>query len=90
MMKLSLFLVGVFAASASAQLICTPQDIAVDAKLKDSAFMKKQIDCILDRGICDEIGQEAKRSGPAAISGHCVYPCNKCTQKSVRKVKAAP
>ena len=23
--------------------------------------MKKQIDCILDRGICDEIGQEAKR-----------------------------
>ena len=28
-------------------------------------------------------------SGPAAISGHCVYPCNKCTQKSVRKVQAA-
>ncbi len=34
--------------------------MAADVRLNDKEYMRKQIDCVLDKGPCDEIGGEIK------------------------------
>ncbi len=40
---------------------CKAEDIAADSKLKDRAYMQRQINCVLDRGPCDKTGNTIKR-----------------------------
>jgi hypothetical protein len=71
--------------SAQFELPC-PQEIALMPKLNDRIWMYSQINCILDKGPCDEVGKTAKRIGADALTGHCPRPCDKCTKKAMRQV----
>ena len=40
---------------------CGAEDVAADVRLQDEAFMQRQLDCVLDKGPCDELGANIKR-----------------------------
>ena len=40
---------------------CAAEDIGADVRLQDEAFMQRQLDCVLDKGPCDELGASVKR-----------------------------
>jgi hypothetical protein len=40
---------------------CAAEDIGADVRLNDEAFMRAQLDCVLDKGPCDELGASVKR-----------------------------
>ena len=40
---------------------CAKEDFGTDFRLQDEAFMQKQLDCVLNKGPCDELGASIKR-----------------------------
>ena len=42
-------------------ILCAAKSFASEIRLKDEAFMKKQLDCVLDKGPCDKTGNLIKR-----------------------------
>ena len=40
---------------------CAAEDIGADVRLNDENFMRTQLDCVLDKGPCDELGASIKR-----------------------------
>jgi len=53
--------IGSSLSNLGANLKCSTEDIAVDARLQDEAFMQRQLNCVLDKGPCDELGANVKR-----------------------------
>ncbi|PSN34932.1 hypothetical protein C0J52_20146 [Blattella germanica] len=43
--------------------------------LRDNAFIQREIDCILDKGPCDEIGRNLKLALPEVVTRNC-RSCN--------------
>ena len=43
-------------------ILCAAKSFASEIRLKDEAFMKKQLDCVLDKGPCDKTGNLIKRT----------------------------
>ena len=42
-------------------LKCKGTDAISEVRLQDENFVRKQLDCVLDRGKCDELGATLKR-----------------------------
>ena len=47
--------------SISSWLTCKGTDAISGVKLQDEKFVRQQLDCVLDRGTCDELGTTLKR-----------------------------
>merc|ERR1711936_1285039 len=62
------------------RLSCTGTNILTEAKLRDEAFIKFQLDCAMNVGPCDEIGEKIKILAPEVLAGRCPRPCNECTK----------
>jgi len=60
--------------------------VFADQKLNDPVFINTQLECLLDRGECDEIGKLIKRMAPDIIRGGCHHPCDPCKKKQIQKV----
>ena len=45
----------------SSWLTCKGTDAISGVKLQDEKFVRQQLDCVLDRGTCDELGTTLKR-----------------------------
>jgi len=67
---------------------CAAQNLYADDKLQDPAFINYQLNCLLDRGECDDIGNLVKRMAPDIIRGGCPPPCDQCKKKQIQKVMA--
>ena len=53
--------IGSTLSNLAGNIKCGAEDLAADARLQDEAFMQKQLDCVLDKGPCDELGANVKR-----------------------------
>jgi len=71
---------------AAEQVSCTAQGLYAEQKLQDPVFINNQMECLLDRGECDEIGKLIKRMAPDIIRGGCHHPCDPCKKKQIQKV----
>ena len=69
-------------------LLCKGHDMAVDLKFKNKQYVQQQLDCVLNRGECDETGQMVKRLAPEVLRGLCPSPCNMCTQRQIKRIMA--
>lgn len=69
-------------------LKCSGSNILTDAKLKDEAFIKFQLNCARGLGKCDDIGKKIKVLAPEVLAGRCPKPCNECTKIMIKKVMA--
>ena len=49
------------------RLSCTGTNILTEAKLRDEAFIKFQLDCAMNVGPCDEIGEKIKSKLPSQV-----------------------
>ena len=49
-------------------LKCKGTDAVSEVKLQDENFVRKQLDCVLDRGQCDELGATLKRKAIYLLS----------------------
>jgi len=67
---------------------CAAQGVYADEKLQDPVFINQQLDCLLDKGECDDIGKLIKRMAPDVIRGGCHHPCDPCKKKQIQKVMA--
>lgn len=67
---------------------CAAQNLFAEPKLKDPKFINYQLQCLLDKGECDEIGNLVKRMAPDIIRGGCPRPCDECKKKQIQKVMA--
>merc|ERR1712045_362985 len=67
-------------------LKCSAEKLASDIKLSDEAFVRSQLDCVLDQGPCDELGSTLKRLAPDIMKGRCPPPCNRCKKEQIQKV----
>ena len=67
---------------------CLGSDIAVNQKFKDEQYMKQQLDCVLEKGPCDDTGRMIKRLAPDVLKGHCPSPCTICTRRQIKRVMA--
>jgi len=65
---------------------CTATNIITDEKMKDEDFILFQLNCARGRGPCDEIGNKIKILAPEVLANRCPPPCDKCTQKQIRRV----
>merc|ERR1712181_58765 len=65
------------------RLTCTGTNILTEAKLRDEAFIKFQLDCAMNVGPCDEIGEKIKILAPEVLAGRCPRPCNECTKTQI-------
>merc|ERR1711899_223090 len=74
--------------SAVGGVACTGSNIITDAKLRDEAFIKFQLDCAMNVGPCDEIGEKIKILAPEVLAGRCPRPCNECTKTQIKRVMA--
>jgi len=70
------------------RLTCTGTNILTEAKLRDEAFIKFQLDCAMNVGPCDEIGEKIKILAPEVLAGRCPRPCNECTKTQIKRVMA--
>lgn len=70
------------------RLSCTGTNILTEAKLRDEAFIKYQLDCAMNIGPCDEIGEKIKILAPEVLAGRCPRPCNECTKTQIKRVMA--
>merc|ERR1712018_811091 len=70
------------------RLSCTGTNILTEAKLRDEAFIKFQLDCAMNIGPCDEIGEKIKILAPEVLAGRCPRPCNECTKTQIKRVMA--
>jgi len=70
------------------RLSCTGTNILTEAKLRDEAFIKFQLDCAMNVGPCDEIGEKIKILAPEVLAGRCPRPCNECTKTQIKRVMA--
>jgi len=73
---------------AVGDLNCAAQNLYAEDKLEDPAFINYQMQCLLDRGECDDIGNLVKRMAPDIIRGGCPPPCDECKKKQIQKVMA--
>ena len=69
-------------------IACLGSDLGVNHKLKDGKYIKQQLDCVLDKGPCDDKGRMIKRLAPDVLKGHCPHPCNMCTRRQIKRVMA--
>ena len=53
------------------RLSCTGTNILTEAKLRDEAFIKFQLDCAMNVGPCDEIGEKIKSKLPTQWKTKC-------------------
>merc|ERR1712001_31565 len=67
-------------------LKCSAEKLASDIKLSDEAFVRSQLDCVLDQGPCDELGSTLKRLAPDIMRGRCPPPCDRCKKEQIQKV----
>merc|ERR1711953_1530296 len=67
-------------------LKCSAEKLASDIKLSDEAFVRSQLDCVLDQGPCDELGSTLKRLAPDIMKGRCPPPCDRCKKEQIQKV----
>ena len=65
---------------------CLGSDIAVNRKFKDEKYMRQQLDCVLEKGPCDDTGKMIKRFAPDVLKGHCPTPCTICTRRQIKRV----
>jgi len=65
---------------------CNAEEYAIGIKFKDKNFVRKQLDCALDKGPCDELGTTIKRMAPDILRGLCPPPCDECKKKHIHKV----
>lgn len=65
---------------------CAAEDIGADVRLNDEAFMQTQLNCVLDKGPCDELGASVKRLAPDIMRGICPHPCDDCKRGKIQKV----
>jgi len=72
--------------NAASGVTCAATNIITDEKLNDDAFIKSQMDCARNLGVCDEIGKQIKILAPEVIAGRCPPPCNPCIKSQIRKV----
>jgi len=70
------------------RLTCTGSNFLTEAKLRDEAFIKFQLDCAMNVGPCDEIGEKIKILAPEVLAGRCPRPCNECTKTQIKRVMA--
>ncbi|XP_012271972.1 ejaculatory bulb-specific protein 3-like [Orussus abietinus] len=69
-----LVIAGVFAMAQA-------QDIS--ALLMDKNYVLRQIDCVLERGRCDSVGQQLKVALPEALNNNC----RRCTPSQARNAR---
>jgi hypothetical protein len=69
-------------------IACLGSDWGVNQQLKDEKYIKQQLDCVLDKGPCDDKGRMIKRLAPDVLKGHCPHPCNICTRRQIKRVMA--
>merc|ERR1711860_88774 len=63
-----------------------PEDLVVDAKLKDKRFADSVVRCLSDEGPCEtDLAIQLKRVAPDIMRGVCPRPCSRCTRKQVSK-----
>ncbi|XP_015180360.1 PREDICTED: uncharacterized protein LOC107068473 [Polistes dominula] len=55
-------------------------------RLKDTSFMKKQLDCILDRAPCDKLGLNMKTMIPKMVVNNC-RDCNPSLRQNYGKLR---
>lgn len=59
--------------------------LTVDIALRDRLFMRRQLNCLLSEGNCDNIGRDLKRIAPELLRGQCPG-CNQKQVDQARKV----
>ena len=69
-------------------IACIGSDWGVNQQLKDQKYIRQQLDCVLDKGPCDDKGKMIKRLAPDVLKGHCPHPCNICTRRQIKRVMA--
>ena len=69
-------------------IACIGSDWGVNQQLKDEKYIRQQLDCVLDKGPCDDKGKMIKRLAPDVLKGHCPHPCNICTRRQIKRVMA--
>merc|ERR1719489_594758 len=65
---------------------CAASNFITDEKMKDEKFIEFQLNCALERGPCDDIGNKIKILAPEVLAGRCPPPCTECTRKQIRRV----
>jgi len=65
---------------------CAASNFITDEKMKDDKFIEFQLNCALERGPCDDIGNKIKILAPEVLAGRCPPPCTECTRKQIRRV----
>lgn len=70
---------------ASVGLDCLADKFTANIKLKDKVFMRNQINCMLNKGPCDDTGKTIKRIAPDVLRGGCPPPCDECKRQQIRK-----
>lgn len=69
-------------------IACIGHDLAINRKFKDERYMQQQLNCVLDKGPCDDTGKMVKRLAPDVLKGHCPSPCTMCTRRQIKRVMA--
>merc|ERR1712007_187139 len=64
---------------------CQATEFSSNLKLQDDNFVRQQLQCILNQGPCDKIGNTFKRMAPEVLRGRCPPPCDKCMKKQIQK-----
>jgi len=65
---------------------CAASNFITEEKMKDKDFIEFQLNCALERGPCDDIGNKIKILAPEVLAGRCPPPCTECTRKQIRRV----
>merc|ERR1712083_15780 len=64
---------------------CQATEFSSNLKLQDDNFVRQQLQCVLNQGPCDKIGNTFKRMAPEVLRGRCPPPCDKCMKKQIQK-----
>ncbi|XP_014608124.1 PREDICTED: uncharacterized protein LOC106788922 [Polistes canadensis] len=56
------------------------------SRLKDRSFMKKQLDCVLDRAPCDQLGLNMKTMIPKMVVNNC-HDCSPSLRQNYGKLR---
>merc|ERR1719367_975363 len=70
------------------QIKCAAEDLYAKQQLSDKRYIRQQLDCVLNRGPCDENGALIRRMAPDVLRGLCPHPCDECKRRKIRKAMA--
>jgi len=66
------------------QAKCEAKKFVSGQMLNDERFIKKQINCVLEKGECDETGKMIKRLAPDVLNNKCPAPCTPCKKQQIK------